>query len=272
MKHVFGTIALASSVMLAVPAFAADLAYKAAPSPARVVDSWSGFYIGGNVGYGAGRERHDESVTYLLGTEAGLTDTNSGSRSLTGVIGGGQIGYNWQVGPNWVFGLETDFQGSDQKNNSSFVNNAFALNGSVQTTTGLAEVKLDWFGTARLRAGYVVGNSLLYATGGFAYGRLVSNETENRGPGAPGFTTLTGAGTASETKTGFTVGAGIETKLSSNWSAKLEYLYIDLGTLNNAYPVFNSRGAVFSDVVSTSDLKDHIFRVGLNYRFGGAGY
>jgi outer membrane immunogenic protein len=272
MKHVFGTFALASSVMLAVPALAADLAYKAAPSPAVVVDSWSGFYIGGNVGYSAGRERHSSSEAFILGAAAGLTSTNSGSRSLTGVIGGGQIGYNWQVGPNWVLGFETDFQGSDQKNNSSSVTNAFAANGTVQTATGSAEERLDWFGTVRARAGYVIGNSLLYGTGGFAYGKFVSNETLIRGPGAPGFTALNGAGSVSGTKTGFTVGGGIETKLGGNWTAKVEYLYMDLGTLTNAYPVFTPAGAVFSNVVSTSDLKDHIFRVGLNYKFGNAGY
>src|SRR4051812_45237673 len=88
---------------------AADMAVKAVPMPApMLIETWAGFYIGVNVGYGAGRVRYATSTSNVFPGSAqfGTTDTTASERALTGVIGGGQIGYNWQMGPGWVLGVE----------------------------------------------------------------------------------------------------------------------------------------------------------------------
>jgi outer membrane immunogenic protein len=230
------------------------------------IDPWTGFYLGGNVGYSAGRLGHSTATTFIVGTSAGLTDTTSARRSLDGVIGGGQIGWNWRLAPNWIWGIETDFQASDQKVHNTAIVNTFAA-GAVQTQTTLSEQKLDWFGTVRLRGGYVTGNALWYVTGGYAYGKISSNESALRGPGAVGFAAFAGAGNVSSTRGGWTLGGGAETKLSDNWSAKIEYLYMDLGTLTNGYTVFTTAAAPAAVFASNSKFEDHIIRFGVNYSF-----
>jgi len=257
-------LSVAFSTLVAVQGNAADLPIKSARAPAPVMsyDQWNGFYVGGNVGYGIGRLDTSSANAVVLGANAGTTSTTADQRSLSGVIGGGQLGWNWQTSPNWLWGLEADFQGSDQKLSASSVSQAIA-GGIVQTTTESLQTKLDWFGTARLRTGYIVGNSLWYATGGLAYGRVESTSSIARGPSVP---TLVGAGSVSSTKTGWTAGGGVETKLAGNWSAKLEYLYMDLGSQANNYTVFTGTGAVASNFTSSSSLHDHIVRVGANYK------
>ena len=120
---------------VATPAFAADLpargpVYKAAPAPAPLFN-WTGFYIGGNVGYGWG--------------DASGVSTN-------GWFGGGQIGVNYQFAPNWVWGVEADIDGA-----------------SMDGSAGVSHFKTDLFGTARLRLGYTVDRTMFYGTGGFAW-------------------------------------------------------------------------------------------------------
>jgi len=171
------------AIMAAVsvaPAAAADLytkapAYAAAPFN---VYNWSGFYVGANIGYQSSKV------------------TNWGTASPSGVAGGGQVGYNWQVAPNWVLGLETDIQAS-----------------SASDTFAGFQFSNPWFGTVRGRAGYAFNNVLVYGTGGFAYG---------------GGSVSLGAISNSQTHTGWTVGAGVEVGLTQNWTAKAEYLYVRL--------------------------------------------
>ena len=212
-------LATVATVAFAGAAAAADMparmATKAVPYVA--LYNWTGFYVGANLGYGWGRVSDD------LGLVGG---------SLNGVIGGGQIGYNWQMN-NLVLGLETDFQGSGQR----------------QTTTAGAFTITDrirYFGTVRARVGYAWDRTLLYVTGGYAYTNVGSDVT---GPGV--------AGSSNTTKSGGTVGAGLEYAFAGPWTAKLEYLYIDSGSQSVS-------SGIFTDNVR---IKNHIARVGVNYRF-----
>src|SRR5262249_18389081 len=142
-----------------------------------------------------------------------------------GVTGGGQFGYNWQMG-TFVLGFETDINGSSLKS-SDVVTRPLAPPLAGLFNHAVNE-KLDWFGTARGPVGFLVAPQfLLYATGGLAYGHVNSNSLVNF--------TLAGdtyAGSLSDTRAGWTVGGGGEWAFSPNWSAKIEYLHIDLGTVS----------------------------------------
>jgi outer membrane immunogenic protein len=223
---------------VATPVRAADLppapAYKAPVlAPAY---NWTGFYIGANVGGGFANIDGSGSV---LGIPLGTSTTK-----LNGVIGGGQIGYNWQY-TNWVFGLEADFQGSSQR--------------STTTTVGLISTtetdSLPWFGTVRGRVGFTPSDRwLVYATGGLAYGELESNGNVAGGGLVFPFST-------NSTKAGWAVGGGVEAALWGNWTGKIEYLYIDI---NN----FNLNVTAFAIPLNVNlHLHENIARVGLNYRF-----
>src|ERR1700704_3056190 len=240
-------------------ALAADLGartYTKAPAMMTAVGNWSGFYIGGNVGYGWGNgNTHFEDIPTTPGFIAGTTPTTVGNR-LNGVIGGGQIGYNWQMG-SLVTGLEADIQGS-------------AIKGSVETlvaslgsSTFSSDEKLSWFGTVRGRLGVTATpDVLLYATGGFAFGGV--ENSANLAFGSGSF-----PGAVSKTKSGWTAGAGAEWMFARNWSAKLEYLYLDLGDSSVAAPLHRPSGAIQPafTVGYTWKTQDHIVRAGVNYHF-----
>ena len=271
-----GVLALLASAA-AAPALAADMPVKARPMPAVVaMYDWSGIYIGGNVGYSWGRSETD--VSYFT-SPAGVPITppagslTSARTNLDGWLAGGQIGANWQFG-QWLVGVEADAQWSGQRGSSNFLCAATLIGGAclpgltflpagvTGTALGLSQ-DLEWFGTARLRFGWLPTQTvLLYATGGLAFG-----EVETTGILAsftPNGVATAAVGTVSETKFGWTVGAGIEAVISGPWTAKLEYLYMDLGSFDGSFVTTTTPGirAAFS-----SDITDHILRVGLNYRF-----
>ena len=229
LKQTITGLALAATLLGVSAAQAADLPrqmYTKAPPPVAPVFDWTGFYIGGNVGYGSA---HADL------TVGGVT----GSENLTGVIGGGQIGYNWQTGP-WIFGLEADGQGSDQHN--SFAGVA----GGVAVTTSDS---VPWFATFRGRIGYAIAPMwMVYVTGGGAVMDFKSNVTV-AGVGAATFETSRG---------GWTLGAGVEGAITRNWSWKAEYLHIDAGNFNNT---------LLGVVPVNVSLTDDIGRFGINYRF-----
>jgi outer membrane immunogenic protein len=210
--------------------------------------NWTGFYLGVNVGGSWGHQ--DVSVL-----NPGPTLTNS--NNVNGVIGGGQIGYNWQ-GPNspWVFGIEADIQGSGQRATGLFSTPPVTGVAVVPGSSVAYEDKLDWFGTLRGRVGWAMGDQgrfLPYITGGLAYGGGNLN-----GSGSIAGTPV--AFSASHTYVGWTVGAGLEWAMWNRWTAKVEYLYIDFG---------NGPSVALTPVVTltTNHLTDNIGRVGLNYRF-----
>ena len=197
---------------------------------------------------------------------------------LNGVIGGGQIGYNWQFSPNWVVGLEADIQASGEKGSKGF-GNSFSLTTPITgypvigTTLTDYEAKISWFGTVRGRIGYAWDRVMVYATGGLAYGevkldgtRTVSGTIGTAPLNAP-FSIAHAIG-HSRTNTGWTAGAGAEVALVGNWTGKFEYLYMDLGSLDD----LDVTQAVISSVsggqtVTHTKYTDNIFRVGVNYKF-----
>jgi outer membrane immunogenic protein len=150
---------------------------------------------------------------------------------------GGTIGYNYQLG-SWVLGLEGDWDWADIKD-------------SVACGAFTCETKNSWLATARGRIGYAFDRWLPYFTGGVAFGKVEANGSN---PAATG---------ASDTRTGWTVGGGLEYAFLGNWSAKIEYLYVDLGSFNCGTSC--AVGVVSNDV----DFKTNIIRAGLNYKFSG---
>ena len=242
--------AVVSAMWMVGAASAADLPARMvtkAPPPPPPMYNWTGFYLGLNVGGSWGRQ--DVSLVTAGGA---LTNSNN----VNGVIGGAQIGYNWQ-GPNspWVFGLEADIQGSGQRATGSFFIPGGGVLLVIPPTSVAYEDKLDWFGTARGRIGYAMGDGrfLPYITGGLAYG-------ENKVSGNASLLGVPTTFSATKTNVGWTVGAGVEWAFWDRWSAKAEYLYIDLGNGPTIAlsPVFT---------LTTNHLTDNIGRVGVNMRF-----
>ena len=267
-------------------AAAADLAVKARPyvAPAPVF-SWTGWYVGGNVGASFGHAKTDFNVAPVTVTTTGGPFTIPGfsGSDLThpgGFIGGGQIGYNWQFSPNWVVGLEADIQASGEKGSRNFADDfsfhlAVPPNPVASLVTGTAltdyEAKISWFGTVRGRIGYAWDRVMVYATGGLAYGEVKLDGTSTVGGtvGALPFS-ITHALGHSHVNTGWTAGAGAEVALAGNWTGKFEYLYMDLGSLDDPDIIITPHiisvtgGQTFTHTTFT----DNIFRVGL-YKFGG---
>jgi outer membrane immunogenic protein len=275
MKRMLMGIAAAAS-LAATGAFAADLparapVYSKAPAYVEPLFTWTGFYVGGNVGYSWGNSNNSTTIdrfTTGLPLLTGINGINSASNNVNGVIGGGQFGYNWQM-QNWLFGLEADIQGSGERGSSTITCLGCSDDGA-NIVTGLTQ-KLDWFGTVRGRIGALATpDVLLYATGGLAYGEVnVSGSVT--GDGALGPATIALAGNSS-TRAGWTVGAGVEGHIGGNWTAKLEYLYMDLGTVS-AGPVPLTGILVATRTLAglsySSHFTDNILRVGVNYHFNG---
>ena len=206
-----------------VTAMAADLP-RAAPAykaPVAVpMYNWTGGYIGINGGYAWG-----ESDWGFFGS----TKPSGGTVGLT-------LGYNWQaMGSPWVLGLEGDINWANIKGN--FANMACPVGCSI---------KSDWFGTVRGRVGYAFDRVMPYVTGGLAFGDVNAQ--------------VNGIGTTSDTNFGWTVGAGLEGAIAPNWTAKIEYLYMDLGNTNCGVLLC---GPLVSDI----DFTSHVVRAGLNYKF-----
>jgi outer membrane immunogenic protein len=259
-------LALVALYSLAGTVMAADLPSRNAPPPAYVPPppllTWTGFYAGLNIGGGwSSNSINNNNLTAYTDPVAGglflLPGSTNGGSSAGGVVGGGQLGYNYQIG-SFVVGAETDIHGTSM---SSGGNNNSAAYPSPVTPGGVLVplapggnpgVALNWFGTVRGRAGFlVIPNLLVYGTGGFAYGGVSG--------GLTGF---------ENTRTGWTAGGGVEWAFLPNWTAKLEYKFVDLdsGGVTGAYTGYNY------------GYHDHpqfnIVSAGVNYRFnfGGPSY
>jgi outer membrane immunogenic protein len=206
-------------------ASAADLPRRApvaAPPVPYVAQAynWSGFYVGINGGYGWGK-----------GSLSGPPPT--GDLSGNGGLVGGTMGYNWQTN-QIVWGVEGDIDWSN-----------IDANGNCGAGTN-CRIRNDWLGTARGRIGYAMDRFMPYITGGLAVGEVKANVTGNPG--------------ASDTRVGWTLGGGLEVALNGPWTAKLEYLYVDLGDFSCG----TRCGTAGPDNVA---FKSNIVRAGLNYRF-----
>jgi outer membrane immunogenic protein len=253
---------LASTIaaFLAGPAMAADMPVKA-PAGAVAISSWSGWYFGVNAGWGWGREKFRDvieddfsGVSFHYGDFSYRTD---------GFVGGFQTGYNWQLG-QFVLGYESDTQLTTVRGDTRFERSIFDLFPSATFHTDVSS-KLLYFGTARLRAGYLVTPALLaYATGGLAYGRTKSTLSF--------VSVATGANpfTASDERTswGWSAGSGLEGKLSDRLSWKAEYLFVHLRGKDHHFLIAGDNYHWHQ----RTDL--HVARVGLNvllFPAGGVG-
>lgn len=275
-KFVVGILAAAAFGAIA-PAQAADMPVKAMPvkSPVVAVYDWTGLYAGVNAGYSWGRSRTDFSL--FNNTTNLLLASGSSSFSLDGAIAGLQLGYNKQNG-NWIWGIEADWQWSGQKGDTSFTclntvcgagATAFIIANAPNATQTLNQ-KLDWFATLRGRfGGTLTPTTFAYVTGGLALGHVKSDGTLTSYVNAvPPANVITTPFSSSTTKAGWVVGLGAETHLTGAWTAKLEYLYMDLGHVD--VTATSSVITVAPPQVRaqfSSHITDNILRVGLNYRF-----
>ena len=240
MKNIiFAGVALAA---LSTVATAADLPRKTAPIQPIVYApafSWTGFYVGGNAGYGFGSNTSRNTFNGAVPVGVGIFSDPDG------FVGGGQIGYNYQFPNNFVIGIEADIQASTLESSRA----------PVFGTT--SKSSLDYFGTVRGRVGYafsgtnsLLDRTLIYVTGGLAYGDNTLN--------------IAGYSSPSSTQVGYAAGAGVEYAFTNNWTVKLEGLYVDLGrdsyTFTNANPVIPA-------IRTRNQTEFGVVRAGLNYKF-----
>jgi len=262
------------------------MAVKAPPPAPAPVYNWTGWYVGGNLGASFGRVKTDFNADPVTVTGPSISIpgfSQSDTSEPSGFIGGGQIGYNWQYSPLIVVGLEADFQGALEKDSNNLstpfnANVTFLINNTpppiccvLATGTAVTNytTRIDWFGTVRGRFGYLWGNGQLlsYVTGGLAYGHVdVEGTTTISGlVGLPPPFSVTHPFGHSQVNAGWVVGFGTEGRLwATNWTWKIEGLYMDLGHLNDtdAAPVTTG-----GQVITNSHFTDTIFRGGLNYQF-----
>ena len=225
-SKILGT-ALAALAFLAssFAAQAADIPPPVYKGPRAVVAyyNWTGFYVGLNAGYGFGSSDWSAVPT--------------ASNKPKGFLVGGTLGYNYQVG-SWVFGLEGDFDWSNVK-------------GSADCAVGIScSTSNTWLATFRGRLGYAFDRWLPYITAGGAYGNVKAEIS------VPSFG-LTGS--TSKSQLGWAFGAGLEYAFLGNWTAKIEYLYVDLGNFDTGP----------APIVNNVSFKENIVRAGLNYKFSG---
>lgn len=219
-------LSAAALVGLTLTASAADLGYKKpSPVPMMARYNWTGFYVGIQGGYG-----FSDGIRH---TQTAPGPATSGSFKAKGGLIGATVGYNYQLANNIVLGAEGDYAWSGIKG-STFV-----------ACAGGCSTKIDSLGTVRVRAGYAIDRFLPYITGGLALGNV-------KGAASP---VLRG----SEFRAGWALGAGLEAAVWNNVTAKIEYLYADLGKFNYA--------PAGSGFVIKTPAKSHIIRAGLNYRF-----
>jgi outer membrane immunogenic protein len=267
---------------------AADMAVKAAPmaAPAPGFD-WTGFYVGVNAG-GAWSPNSSDPYNGLVwpafavlppqapvftvfpgqfGTLAGAGGSSSG------FIGGGQIGYNWQV-KQFVLGVEADAVGTDLHGSTASATRSFGppiIPITVNQTVTVDFGHIDWMATFRGRAGIAFDRALLYVTGGAAVagiGATTTTVVNGPGIGLPAGT-FSSAGSGSGTRWGWTAGAGVEWAFNRNWSVAGEYRHADFGSRGVTFVIPDGLGNVFATGTSSSRLTVDQATVRLNYRFGG---
>jgi outer membrane immunogenic protein len=270
MKRILGLIiasvvaspACAADQSVAAPRYKAPLYTAPAPSP---FYNWTGAYIGGNIGYGWGRNV-DPSIGFsdpnvIVGFDAYFLAGGNAFQNFApkGFLGGGQFGVDRQWG-NFVFGVVADLQGADISGSSGVL---VTPAGGFPTSAQILSQKLDFFGTIRGRAGLAWNNWLLYGTGGFAHG----HETTSMGFAAPAGPVFL-IGSNSEYLSGWAAGGGINYGFA-NWIVGAEYLHYDLGSstvvANTVPPGVIVPGA---NLTATQRVAGDIVRGSLSYKIG----
>ena len=270
-----------AGIAFAGSALAADLPRRAAPPPVFQpvpVFTWTGFYAGFNAGYGFGTQDDRQPTVIGVGPASLLVPPGTTAvvafnnrEANEGFVGGGQIGYNYQFTPGSgvVIGVEADAQYADfGRDRNRFLSTSPLAAQQVFNPGGLSG--LDFFGTVRGRLGYAFDRTLVYGTGGFAYGSGSADRSFGGFAGNDSF------------RTGYAVGGGIEYALptdsflnffrSSAVTLKVEGLYVNLdrNTRNQGAFVINAANnfpVVYSGIGRRSD-EFAVVRAGLNYKFG----
>lgn len=216
--------------------------------------SWTGFYVGGHIGYGwMNPDTNLDPRPHEFFTAAEPTDVDL---SMTGVVGGGQVGYNYQWG-HFVIGAEADFSGAN-------IDDSTTHTGTIDAETQFyhADENIDWYGTARLRLGFAPSCRLLfYGTGGLAYGHASYSGNLTFGDSIEQYPV-----SFDEVKVGWAAGGGAEFSFSRHWSIRAEYLFIDLGDKFGS-AVGQPENIRPFRVDYRWQTEAHTFDVGLNFRF-----
>lgn len=280
--------ATAMGLLFSGASWAADMAvpyYKGPPPPPPPTPyfSWTGLYVGVNGGSGWGNDDQHLNVGSFddrsrviqpepLDVQAQLAPVGVGGIGgiggiggfpgvglglsqvgLEGVLAGGQVGFNYQVGPV-VFGIEGNFDWAN-------------LRGTAPCLVVIScHTEVPWVGDATGRIGFSADRALIYAKGGVAWARFDYTDSLNLNPAVP----FSLAATGSETRMGFVLGAGVEYAFTQAWSAKIEYDFYDFGTANSALHLVTNPGLpVAIPLTVDNEERFHVLKFGVNYRIGG---
>ena len=245
-KLLASTALTTGTAFVAGAALGADLRMPVKAPPVVQPFSWNGCYVGANAGVVSGHVRQEIIIPGIA--------VSSSSETGTGFIGGGQIGCNWQYAPNWVAGIEGDINYVDVSRSRRF-SSVFAGEDTVVSQA----TRLHWLGTVRGRLGYGWDRAFLYATGGLAIGNVRSSVSAVVNGSSNFF------GSDSDTRVGWTLGAGYEYAFSRTVSGKVEYLHFDLG--NSSYSVLGGGTRLPPTWGASAKLSGDIVRVGVNFKF-----
>ncbi len=261
-KLLIATISLGALTLGA--ANAADLrAPVKAPTPVAVAPAcaqFGGFYVGAQAGWGyyTNRVQDKGNIVQTIDDDLPRSVSNADGNWLAGV----QAGYNWQRNCT-VFGVEADWAWTGMKARDFFTDGDAGTQDAINVSS-----QMRWFGTVRTRAGFVMDNLLLYATGGFAYAQFKREFTifEDAPATSASFN-------SSSTRFGWTAGVGSEWAIGGNWSVKSEFLYMRFVNDDRNHNAVTVGGINFGvpGRTYTFNNQDEVWvtRVGLNYRFGG---
>jgi outer membrane immunogenic protein len=266
MKNFILKGAVSALAIFSTSVFAADLPRKSV-APAFIATpafSWTGFYVG--AGVGAQFSDSKWNTTGIAVNPAGLlgnpgTNNNPASFNKTGFQGSGFLGYNYQVNQSFVVGLEGDIGGAfgGKKSVHGIPGTTFGpyLGGVSDETKN----ELGLNGSVRGRLGYLLTPTfMLYGTGGVAFQQAKYGVRCNAS--ALSWCIIGRSQTVSNTRTGWTVGAGVETQLWGNWLGRAEYRYADFGNRNDTF-----FAGTFDAVRANTSLKTHTVQIGVAYKF-----
>jgi outer membrane immunogenic protein len=239
-----GAIAFTGSAALA-----ADLLPPPPPPP---IFTWTGPYVGGQVGYAWGTGNLN---TTLFDPVTGTLFNASAGGTPDGVIGGAHFGYLYQIN-QWVLGIEGSVDGTSLSNTAvaAFPN---VRGGSILTVKSHVDVE----GTIRGKIGIAWDRVLIYGTGGFAFGGFSTDFTGATTTGVP--LVFTGANVSSN-RTGWTAGGGLQYAVTDNWWVFVEYRYTNLGSIRNNGPLNLPAGAFFNE---SRQIRQNQVQAGFSYRF-----
>ncbi len=234
------------------------------PAPVSPVYNWTGFYLGGNVGYGWSHRDFTNTITATLG-DIQRSGSNSGNDDGRGWLGGGQVGFNYQFLGSWVAGIEADIDAAHITSSTS------ACFTGVTAVCGTRDTNIKDFGTVRGRLGYAFNNVLLYGTGGWAWGHG-NNTTQITcvGAGCPGTSVLpTSPAPVSIdiNPSGWAAGGGVEWAFLPNWTLRAEYLHLQFDGIKEDASIQAIVAPVFLTTHVSSNTGVDLVRVGVNYLF-----